>query len=277
MLGSRIWHGKSRAEGLILAPLKAWQEQEHQRFKPAWAEYEAAKASQAKKDNNSEPVTPPEPERKFLFEVATIQAVMKRLSEQGENGSLWARDEIAGLFKSLGQFSPKGEGEGLECLLPMWDGTSASVDRVQHKDSYYLAASRLSVAGGLQPGVFRKIFQDPEDAQGLQARFLFARPLVQPTKRVKGYCYLSGKLPNFYSWLDTQFPSGTIKLSKAADARYDTVYEQIGIQAEQGETPAIRTWMRKLPGQLLRIALALHLIECYHELGDRATNSSWTP
>lgn len=259
--------GKSRAEGLILSPLKAWQEAEYQRFKSAWTEYEAAKASLAKKDNDSEPVTPPEPERKYLFEVATIQAVMKRLSEQGENGSLWARDEIAGLFKSLGQFSPKGEGEGLECLLPMWDGTSASVDRVQHKDSYYLAASRLSVAGGLQPGVFQKIFQDPEDAQGLQARFLFARPLVQPTKRIKGYCYLSGKLLDFYSWLDTQFPSGTIKLSRAADARYDKIYEQIGIQAEQGETPAIRTWMRKLPGQLLRIALALHLIECYHEPG----------
>lgn len=259
--------GKSRAEGLILSPLKAWQEAEHQRFKPEWEKYVAATESRTKKDGNSEPVIPPVPERKFLFDVATIQAVMKRLSEQGENGSLWARDEIAGLFKSLGQFSSKGDGEGLECLLPMWDGTSASVDRVQHKDSYYLAASRLSVAGGLQPGVFRKIFQDPEDAQGLQARFLFALPKVQPAKRVKGYCCLADKLPDFYSWLDTRFPAGTIKLSKAADARYDTVYEQIGIQAEQGETPAIRTWMRKLSGQLLRIALALHLIECYNEPG----------
>jgi hypothetical protein len=205
------------------------------------------------------------PERKFLFEVATIQAVMKRLSEQGENGSLWARDEIAGLFKSLGQFTTKGEGEGLECLLPMWDGASAPVDRVMHEDSYYLASSRLSIAGGLQPGVFRKIFQDPDDAQGLQARFLFALPKVQPAKRVEGYCRLAEQLPRFYRWIDTQFPAGIVKLSPAADARYGTVYEQIGQQAELAEAPAIRAWMRKLPGQLLRIALALHIIECYHE------------
>lgn len=257
--------GKSRAEGLILSPLKVWQEEEHQRFKSEWEEY---KQSQNKKgEENGEAAVPPVAERKFLFEVATIQAVMRRLSEQGSNGSLWARDEIAGLFKSLSQFTAKGEGEGLECLLPMWDGTSAAVDRVLHEDSYYLAATRLGIAGGIQPGVFRKIFTDPDDAQGLQARFLFALPKVQPAKRVKGYCRLSGFLPDFYRWVDTQFPAGTLKLSHAADARYDVVYEEIGRQAENAETPAIRAWMRKLPGQLLRIAMCLHIIECYHELG----------
>lgn len=254
--------GKSRAEGLVLSPLKTWQEEEYHRFKAEWEEY---KESRNKKDDADSPVAAPVSERKFLFEVATIQAVMKRLSEQGENGSLWARDEIAGLFKSLGQFTAKGEGEGLECLLPMWDGTSAPVDRVLHEDSYYLASSRLSIAGGLQPGVFRKIFQDPDDAQGLQARFLFALPKVQPAKRVKGYCRLAEWLPHFYHWVDAEFPPGTIKLSNAADLRYDAVYEDIGRQAESAETPAIRAWMRKLPGQLLRIALALHLIECYYE------------
>ncbi len=142
--------GKSRAEGLVLSPLKAWQEAEHNRFKLEWAEYKQLQTKKGEESN--EAVVQPVPERKFLFETATIQAVMKRLSEQGENGSLWARDEIAGLFKSLGQFTSKGEGEGLECLLPMWDGSSAAVDRVLHEDSYYLASSRLSIAGGLQPG-----------------------------------------------------------------------------------------------------------------------------
>jgi len=254
--------GKSRAEGVILAPLRAWQEAEHHRFKTEWSEY---KKSQNKKDDMGEAEQPPLPERKFLFEVATIQAVMRRSSEQGENGSVWARDEIAGLFKSLGQFNAKGEGEGLECLLPMWDGTSTPVDRVLQEDSYHIDSSRLSIAGGIQPGIFRQIFTDPEDAQGIQARFLFALPKVQPAKRVKGYCRLSDKLPAFYRWVDTQFPAGNIKLSPTADARYDAVYESMGRQAEAATTPAVRAWMRKLPGQLLRIALALHIIECYHQ------------
>ena len=254
--------GKSRAEGLILSALKAWQQQESERFKNELLEY---KQSQSKKDDSGEASNPPNAERKYLFDVATIQAIMKRLSEQGLNGSLWARDEIAGLFKSLNQFSAKGEGEGLECLLPMWDGVSNWVDRVLHEDSYYLANSRLSIAGGIQPGVFRKIFADADDAQGIQARFLFALPKVLPAKRVEGYCYLSDKLPAFYSWIDTQFPAGNVQLSAAANARYTALYESIGRSAESATKPAHRAWMRKLSGQLLRIALALHIIECYYE------------
>lgn len=57
--------GKSRAEGLILSPLKAWQEAEYKRFK---AELEEYKASVPKKgEENSESVAPPVPERKYLF------------------------------------------------------------------------------------------------------------------------------------------------------------------------------------------------------------------
>jgi hypothetical protein len=83
-------------------------------------------------------------------------------------------------------------------------------------------------------------------------------------KRVKGFCYLSEKLPPMYQWLDN-LPEGEIKLSTAADQYYDKLYEQIGEQAMNTAMPAIRAWMFKLPGQLLRIALALHLIECYHD------------
>lgn len=254
--------GKSRAEGLILAPLKEWQQQEFQRFNSELKEYKQVKAKSGESQKED---SPPVAERKYLFEVATIQAVMKRLFEQLDNGSLWARDEIAGLFKSLGQFSANGDGEGLECLLKLWDGCGTQVDRVLHEDSYNMPSTRLSIAGGIQPGVFRKIFSDPDDANGMQARFLFAMPKVQPAKRVKGACRLADKLPNFYRWVDTQFPAGTLRLSRAADARYDAVYEQIGISAELGRTPAIRVWLRKLSGQLLRIALALHIIECYHQ------------
>ncbi len=256
--------GKSRAEGLLLAPLKEWQQQEFQRFSQELKEYKKALNNKEESEPGTES---PIPERKYLFEVATIQAVMRRLYEQAENGSLWARDEIAGLFKSLNQFTPNGDGEGLECLLKMWDGSPTQVDRVLYEDSYNMLSTRLSLAGGLQPGIFHKIFKDADDANGMQARFLFALPKIRPAKRVKGACRLSDRLPHFYRWVDQEFPAGTVRLSRAADSRYDAIYEQIGIQAEQGRTPAIRVWMRKLSGQLLRIALALHIVECYHEPG----------
>jgi len=252
--------GKTRAEKLITSALKKLQKQARERFTAELAEWEETIANWKEGEGKK----PPKPvERKYLFDVATIQAVMRRQSEQGLNGSLWARDELIGIFQSFGQFN-KGENEALSCLLASWDGGNTQVDRVNQEDSYIIDSSRLSIAGGLQPGVFKKIFKDPTDSQGLQARFLFAAMKPQKPKRVKGFCRLSEKLPLMYQWLDT-LPEGGVKLSAEADRYYDKLYEQIGEQAINTAMPAIRAWMFKLPGQLLRIALGLHLIECYHD------------
>ncbi|MBD0362312.1 MAG: DUF3987 domain-containing protein, partial [Coleofasciculus sp. C3-bin4] len=252
--------GKTRAEKLITSPLKRLQKQARDCFIAKLEEWEE-KVANWKEDDGKKPAKPVE--RKYLFDVATIQAVLRRQAEQGLNGSLWARDELIGIFQSFGQFN-KGENEALSCLLASWDGGSTQVDRVSQEDSYIIDSSRLSIAGGLQPGVFKKIFKDPADSQGLQARFLFAAMKPKKPKRVKGFCRLSEKLPPMYQWLDT-LPEGEIKLSIEADRYYDKLYEVIGEQAFNTSMPAIRAWMFKLPGQLLRIALGLHLIECYHD------------
>jgi hypothetical protein len=252
--------GKTRAEKLVTSPLKRLQRQARECFIAKLEEWEQ-KVANWKEDDGKKPPKPVE--RKYLFDVATIQAVLRRQAEQGLNGSLWARDELIGIFQSFGQFN-KGENEALSCLLTSWDGGSTQVDRVSQEDSYIIDSSRLSIAGGLQPGVFKKIFKDPADSQGLQARFLFAAMKPKKPKRVKGFCHLSEKLPPMYQWLDT-LPEGEIKLSIEADRYYDKLYEVIGEQAFNTSMPAVRAWMFKLPGQLLRIALGLHLIECYHD------------
>lgn len=246
--------GKTRADSLVLTPLKRRQIEARRKYEQ---EVEAYQNSQGDAEER-----PPYPvERKYMFEMATIQAVIKRLSEQKDNGVLWARDELAGLFKSFGQFS-KGENEGLECLLKLWDGAPAQVDRVSQVDSYVVEETALSLTGGIQPGVFRKIFSDPDDSQGMLARFLVAKASALMPRRVKGYCVLSDKLPNLYDWLENS-PMGTVKLSNEADAYYTKLCTLIGHQAWETTQPAIRAWMFKLPTQLLRIALALHLLECY--------------
>lgn len=251
--------GKTRAEKLVTTPLKQLQKAAEERFKAELEEWESWDS-----EENGGEKRPPKPRmRKYTFDVGTIQAVMKRLSEQNQNGSIWARDELVGIFQSLNQFN-KQESEGLSCLLASWDGGSSQVDRVNEEDSYFIESSRLSIAGGIQPGAFKKAFKDPNDSQGLQARFLFASMKPRKPKRFKGFCYLSEKLPQLYQWLDN-LPEGKIKLNSAADAYYDKLYEAIGEQAFNTSMPAIRAWMFKLPAQLLRIALALHLIECYHE------------
>jgi hypothetical protein len=252
--------GKTRADKLILAPLKKLQSEARKKYLAEIEEYEST-VMQLDKDKKK-PTMPVE--EKYLYEIATIQAVMRRASEQpGKRGQLWARDEIGGLFKSFGQFG-NGENEGKECLLKMWDGDSAQVDRVHQEDSFFIDETAISVTGGMQPGIYRDIFKDPKDSQGLTARFLIANPKPRKPKRVKGYRHLSDKLPHLYDWLRNR-PETVIKLSNSADSYYDNLYNQIGEQAFETSQPAIRAWMYKLPSHLLRIALALHLIECYHD------------
>lgn len=251
--------GKTRADKLVYAPLRALQGESRKKYESEMQDYERTK-NECEKGGE----LPQKPvERKYLFEVATIQAVLKRISEQQGHGQVWNRDEIAGLFKSLGQFN-KSENEGVEILLKLYDGSPVQNDRVNQENGYFIDETALSINGGIQPDVYRTIFKDKNDSQGLLARFLIAVPKILPMKRIKGYCSLSDTLPKMYAWLES-LPSGTVKLSNSADNYYTYLYNEIGVQVNQQSHPAIRAWMRKLPTQLVRIALTLHLIECYYD------------
>ncbi|MHC5828180.1 MAG: DUF3987 domain-containing protein, partial [Nostoc sp.] len=121
--------GKSRADSLVIEPLRKMQGEAMTRYEAEYKKYqEDIKALEKGHDEDKEMPVPPIL-RKLLFEVATIQAVLKRSGENKGHGALWSRDELAGLFNSLGQFS-KGEDESMQILLKLWDGSGVSVDRV---------------------------------------------------------------------------------------------------------------------------------------------------
>ncbi|MBW4608144.1 MAG: DUF3987 domain-containing protein [Hassallia sp. WJT32-NPBG1] len=253
--------GKTRADSLVVAPLRSLQSEAMQRYYEADKEYRRSLRKWEKNGSEGEEPTAPVL-RKFLYEVATIQSVLKRSAENEGHGSLWARDEVAGLFNSLGQFS-KGEDESLQILLKLWDAAALCVDRVSLSDSYFAERTAVSLTGGIQPGVFRKIFKDADDSNGLQARMLFAVPQRRKQRYVEGYCQLSDRLPLLYKWLD-ELPETTVKISPQAKAYYKKLVEVIGDQIEETTHPAIRNWMSKLTTQILRIALNLHMIECFY-------------
>jgi len=264
--------GRSRAQTLILEPLQELQDKEDLRYQLQLKEYKKALQSSQKADSlepdddislveeDSEPSPPIH--RQWFFDVARIQSVMKRLSSQGDNGTLWVRDEMPGLFKTLGQFSSRGDSEALECLLSLWDGNGAKVDRITETDSYRMIKSCLNLTWGIQPEVFTKIFKDPATTQGLQARFLYAAPQIIPQKRVKGKPLLPSILLDLYRWLDN-IPSCLMTLSEEADSYYTDLVDDIANTVSDYSSPAIRAWMRKLSGQTLRVAMGLHFLECF--------------
>lgn len=254
--------GKSRADSLVVEPLRKMQAEAMIRYEEEYKKYQQELKAWDKEHDEQEEMPVPPILRKLMFEVATIQAVLKRSAENKGHGSLWSRDELAGLFNSLGQFS-KGEDESMQILLKLWDGSGVSVDRVSLADSYFAESTAISLTGGIQPGVFRKLFSDADDSNGTQARILFAVPKARRQRYVEGFCHLSERLPLLYKWID-ELPPISIEVSPEAKAYYKKLVDVLGIQIEETINPAIRTWMSKLPTQILRIALNLHLIEQFY-------------
>lgn len=260
--------GKTRGDSLVLNPLRKMQGKAVERYKDAEREY---KRSLKEWDKNPEGEEPEPPIlRKYLFDIATIQSVIKRSADNKDKGVLWARDELEGLFNSLGQFSGKAD-EALQILLMLWNGGSISVDRTSLGDSFYAEDTALSLTGGIQPGVFRNIFQDAQDSNGLQARILFAVPQRMPQRRIKDYCRLSEHLPLLYEWVD-KLPPTMLKLSPDADLFYTELVELQESEILKTSTPAVRAWLAKWSTQIMRLAIILHLIECFY--GQRAVDTA---
>ncbi|BAY29730.1 Primase 2 [Nostoc carneum NIES-2107] len=274
--------GKSRGDDLIFYPLRERQARENARYQEAQKQFQFDYREWEKGGHQGdEPAAPTF--RKFIFDIATIQAVVKRLSEVGDNGAVWARDELDGLFKSLGQFAKGGSDEGLQILLKVWNGGVISSDRVSINDSFFVEDSALSLSGGIQPGVFRKLFQDPEDSNGLQARFLFAVPQRLPQKKSKGYCSLSEKLPLLYDWL-AALPQTNVTLSPKADALYGRIIDLAEAEYTKATNASERAWLAKWATHIMRIALILHAIESFysncpgiaHPLGEKTLERALT-
>lgn len=254
--------GKTRAKKVATAYLDGLQQSATKTYLDELQKWKEAQRSRKKGD----PVVSLPKHKKYIFNQSTPQAVLKLLADQESSGCLFSRDEVKGLFTSLDQFAKDGDGK--ETLLETWDGTPVSVDRVKGEDSYYVPTSRLSVVGGLQPGIFKTVFKDPDDAQGMLARCLLALPRQLPTKRTVGYCELSGILPDLYTWVNTTGLWGILKLTPDADDLFTELYEEFGNEAnKEGVNAATRAWLSKLSGQTLRLALGLHAIECYYDKG----------
>ncbi len=251
--------GKSRGDNLVLDPIRRWQSEEKKAYKQRLEDYEAAleEYKTNKEADADDKPSEPKPEVKRLFNVATIQSVARRAS----GGVLWARDEIAGLVKSLSQFSGKKDNEGLEILLELWDHSQIIVDRVRDEDSFVSDDIALSLYGGIQPKALKLAFADADDTQGWAARFLFAEIEAKPWTASRGYAPLADVLPDLYRFL-RDYPETTLKLSDKAFDRYAQFGSWAWQESERLKAnPAIDSWMKKLVSQMLRIALLLHCIE----------------
>jgi hypothetical protein len=87
-----------------------------------------------------------------------------------------ARDELSGWLGSFGQYK-QGKGRDEANWLSMFDAGPLLVDRkTGDKTTIYVPRAAVCIAGGIQPGILRRMFTAEHYESGLAARFLLAMP-----------------------------------------------------------------------------------------------------
>lgn len=128
--------------------------------------------------NERKPIQRP-PMKKCIVSDITVEALGETLYHN-PYGVISYQDELAGFFDGLNQYKSKGNDAAK--YLSFYNGESDSIDRKtafsDGSNSRWLSSPALSIAGGIQPGVFKRIAnKNPEYWEnGFFYRFLWTTP-----------------------------------------------------------------------------------------------------
>ncbi|MPZ68588.1 MAG: DUF3987 domain-containing protein [Actinobacteria bacterium] len=208
---------------------------------------------------------PPEPP-KFGHVVttdATTEAIASML--QHCKGLVLERDELAGWTRSMDQYRG-GKGADRQHFLSMWSRGALKVDR-KGAPPIFVPHPCLSVTGGIQPDMLSELIDSSGREDGFIDRILLSYPeevadhwtedevSFESLTEVEALFETLFSLPN-----ETGGEGGTVLLSQEAKALWREWYEANADEQQAWDFPShLRGVWAKMPSQLLRIALILHV------------------
>jgi hypothetical protein len=220
-------------------------------------------------DADEDGVPPQEPEapiaERTWTDDATTEAVAKLL-EQNHRGILMIRDELSGWF-NFDRYAG-GSGGDVAKWIEMHGGRPMMVDR-KGAGTVFIPRAAVSIAGGIQPGILRRVLRAEHRENGLAARLLLACPprvnktwsdattdsatesaIAAMFERLYGLSMDAGE--------DGEPMPRTIPLSEDGKAEFVAFYNahartQVTLVAEEAAA-----WS-KLEGYAARLALIIHL------------------
>jgi hypothetical protein len=216
-----------------------------------------------------------------LYVSDTTVEKMGKLLLAREQGMLLLMDELAGLFENMSRYN---NGNDAQFWLQAWDGKPFVLERMQR--SLNLPCLLVGIVGGMQPDKM-EVFDGADD--GMTARTLWSWP------RPAAYRPLSDGEDNFkirrmlelLSQLPERERGCCIPLTHEAYKEIEAIRKDWheNLHLFDGRE---RSWLAKLPGQVLRVALTLTFMRWAHaddgsseperiELNDikRAGNLLW--
>jgi len=220
-------------------------------------------------------VLPDEPRKpstkRFYVTDFTFESLSDIYDQNGKGVSILI-DELAGLFYSLNAYKDSGKDE--QILLEIYNGGSLTVDRVT-KGARICEKSGSSIAGGIQPNVFKKIFSGLKDkGDGMLGRFniLYRTPIIRKmTKELSQSMYQKSKevteqLENIYKKIDMTFSnfdkSTQFKLSSEAEDLFIEFENEVNEEIYPSlKDIHMKEYIPKILGKCARFAGVLRAME----------------
>lgn len=247
------------------------------------ARHEAQKKGRQDNPSGDPPEEPPVmPKLKRLTCSDTTVEALAELLRDNRRGLLLECEELSGWIGSFDAYR-KGYGGDVSKWLTMHAGRSLTVDR-KRDGLIVVPRAAVSITGGIQPDVLRRVFGREHLENGLAPRFLFAMP---PRLRRR---WTSAQI-TARAWSEMERISRTLlsldcddgrscslapkalTFSPAAEKRWIDFYNEWA-EIQEGSAGVLAAAYAKLEGYTARLALIVHLVRwASGELGDSAPES----
>jgi hypothetical protein len=242
--------------------------------------YKAALTAWKEGDQGGErPKAPEKPVlERPLVDDTTIEALGPILIDNWR-GVLILRDELAGWLGAFDRYAkaPRGGGEVAK-WLEMHGGRSIIIDRRHgNPPTLFIPRAAVSISGGIQPGILKRIISQDHRDNGLLARLLMAWPPRRPRKWTEAEPdeSLTHALQSVYDRLWELSPTKDsdgdptpilVPLTPEAKSEFVEFINEHGSEQFELEGDLAAAWS-KLEGYVARLALIHHLVRC--ATGDR--------
>ena len=272
-----FWHADIRPSGAGKTPaarelanvLHQAQAREEARWKAEMDEWR--RLPRKEKDQRDLPTRA----RGYFATDLTLEGLRDDLADHPTGGIVVVQDELSGFITAQNQYKAKGNDR--EAWLSLWDGKPARI--VRKERSVYLSGGRVSLYGGIQPGVFQRVFSRDEDGlylvDGTIFRFLLTcdghtfHELTAEAWREDNRKTWESILERALYWAGTHPEECAVRrqiLNSEAQACFlDWRNEREGLLAELPEQ--LRGFLPKAYSYALRLAGVLHCLHRF-DAGD---------
>lgn len=255
---------------IITKPLRELQRRAKEQYERDLIDYQKLldRYEELKKDKNKDLLKeefpdgkPSEPKLKlYYFTNATTEGIVKQVKAHPDQGLLYLKDELAGVFKSMNQYR---KGSDQEDYLSFYDATGTTNLRSDDNSKSDVDGVLLSIFGSIQPKVLQKLLGNGDDENGQWARFIFVnQPMSASVMSSDGGSFnINPLLVDLYDRI-SQFAPNTYRLSHEAFKVYCEAYnkyERLRCSLDTSE-PMSHVW-GKAEGLVGKLALNLHCIE----------------